>query len=258
MKKLLLLFFLLSFFTINVKGQFPYDSIKGQYPYEKFPAIKFKTKGKWVVYDMRDKENKMHWTMTFPKFYGNKDDMTVEITTFGYKDTSEIRIFKNKKQIQKIVEPFAIGRRWSMLLDSVYYTDINGDSLVDLKILCWYGGCGIAMLNMRVIYLFQQKDNTFKKVSYVDMALEQAERDFSGDGNYEIMTRSLDHYQGHSYWTYNLYNYKNEKFICVNDKFNYPIMIQYLNRENFKVTEKISKQKMKTFSRKLPEDFDIR
>ena len=250
MKKLVLIFFIFPLFILNVKGQFPY---------EKFPAVKFKAKGKWVVYDQRDKEDKMHWTLTFPKFYDEKDDMTIEITTYGYKDTSDIRIFKNKKQIQKIVEPYAIGRYFGMLLDSVYFADINGDSLVDLKILCFNGGCGTASLYMRVIYLFQQKDNTFKKVSYLDMAPERGfERDFDGNGNYEIMTMKLVYYQSHSYWLYNLYNYKDGNFICVNDKFDYPIMIQYMKRDNFTITDKISKEKMKTFSRDLPEDFDTR
>lgn len=248
-KSILCIIFCLSLFS---------SVVKGQYPYEKYPAIKFKTKGKWTLYDKRDTENKMHWTMTFPQFYDKKDDMTVEITTFGYKDSSEIRIFKNKKQIQKIIEPYAIGRVWSALLDSVCYADINGDSLVDLKIVCWNGGCGIASLNMLVIYLFQQKDNTFKKVSYLDMTIENAERDFDGDGKYEIITRSLVSYQGHSYWTYNLYNYMDGKLVCADDKFDYPIMIQYLYRKNFEITDKITKEKMKTFSRTLPIDYDIR
>ena len=183
--------------------------------------------------------------------------MTMEVTAFDNKDTSYIRIFKNKKQIQLLIEPFSMNetRMW----DTVYCADINGDSLLDFKILCNYGGCGIASLNTRVIYLFQQKNNTFKKVSYLDMAPERGfERDFDGDGNYEILTMSLDSYQDHSYWTYNLYNYKDGKFVCVNDKFNYPIMIQYLFRQNYAITDKISKEKMKAFAKKTPEYFDIR
>ncbi len=35
-------------------------------------------------------------------------------------------------------------------------------------------------------------------------------------------------------------------------------MIQYLFRENYKITNKISKEKMKTFAIELPENFDIR
>ena len=35
-------------------------------------------------------------------------------------------------------------------------------------------------------------------------------------------------------------------------------MIQYLFRENYKITKKISKEKMKTFAIELPENFDIR
>ena len=35
-------------------------------------------------------------------------------------------------------------------------------------------------------------------------------------------------------------------------------MIQFLFRENYKITNKISKEKMKTFAIELPENFDIR
>jgi len=246
--KILTIILTLTFLTLTTKGQ---------YSFEKYPAIKYSKKKNWTEYDKREKENKMHWTISLPKFYKDNDSLTIQLTTFGYKDTSNIRIFKNKKQIQLLVEPYAIGRNFGMLIDTIYFADINGDSLLDLKILCWYGGCGIASLNERIIYLFQQPDNKFIKVSYIDMAPSQRpERDFDGDGNYEIITMRLEGYENHNYWTFNLYNFKNGNLECVNDKYDYPIMIQYLFKANYKITDKISKEKMKTFSKKLPDYFD--
>jgi hypothetical protein len=233
--------------------------IKGQYPFENYPAIKYMTKKNWKVYDRREKEKKMHWTMSFPFFFNNKDSLTVQLTTFGNKDTSYIRIFKNQKQIQLLKEPYAIGRNFGMLEDTVFYADINGDSLLDIKILCWYGGCGIASLKERVIYLFQQPDNKFIKVSFLDMvSSKRPERDFDGDGNYEIITMDLKGYENHNYWTFNLYNFTNGDLICVDDINDYPIMIQFTYKKNYRITDKISKTKMKTFIVNKPECYDNR
>jgi hypothetical protein len=231
----------------------------GQYPFEKYPVIKYSKKIGWKVYDLREKENKMHWTNTIPAFFNNKESLTLQITTFGDKDTSLIRIYKDKKQIQVFVEPYAIGRNFGMLIDTLYYADINGDSLKDLKFLCWYGGCGIASLNERVIYLFQQPGEKFIKLSFIDMSQStRPERDMDGDGNYEIITMNLDHFEKHSYFTYNLYNFSGGTLKNVNEKYDYPIMIQFLTKDNYKVTNKISNEKMKTFSHVYPDEFDLR
>lgn len=231
--------------------------LKAQYPFEKYQAMDYSKKGKWTCYDKREKENKMHWTMSFPGFYKNGDSLTVQLTTFGDKDTSLIRIFRNKKQVQIFEEPYAVGRNFGMLTDTVFFGDINGDLLPDIKILCWYGGCGTASLNERVIYLIQRPDDNFTKVSFKDMAAStRPERDLNNDGNYEIITMTLNGYEGHNYWTFNLYNFINGDLVCVNDKFDYPIMIQFLNRENHTVTDKVSKDVMKTFSAAKPDEYD--
>ncbi len=229
----------------------------GQYPFEKYPAINYQKKGSWTVYDRRDKENKMHWTMSLPKFFNEKDSLTIQLTAFGDSDTSFIRLFKNKDQIQLIKEPFDIGRLFGMLHDTVSYGDINGDSLPDVKILCWYGGVGIAGLNERVIYLFQRPDGKFTKISYLDMsASERPERDFDGDGNYEIITMSLQNYEDHNFWTFNLFNFMDGDLVNVDNRHDYPIMIQYLYRENYEITNRISRVKMRSFSVEKPEYFD--
>ena len=231
--------------------------LKAQYPFEKYPAIKYLKKGTWTVSDKREKENKMHWTSTFPDFFKSRDSLTVQLTTFGDKDTSSIRIFKNQMQIQLLKEPYAIGRNFGMLYDTLLIGDINGDSLLDVKILCWYGGCGIASLNERVIYLIQKPDNKFAKFSFLDKSSSwRLERDLNGDGNFEIITMTLNGYESHNYWTFNLYNFINGDFVCVNDKFDYPIMIQFLYRDNYRVTDKINKEIMKTFSADKPECYD--
>lgn len=234
-------------------------TLKAQYPYERYPALNYQKKYYWTFYDRTKNENKMHWTMTFAKFFDNNDSLTVQLTTFVDKDYSYIRIFRNRKQTQLIKEPYPIGRYFGTLEDTVYYGDINGDSLTDIKILCWYGGCGIASLNERVVYLIQRPDHSFTKISYLDMsACVNIERDFDGDHNYEIITMTLNSYQEHSYWTFNLFNVVDGGLVSVNNKFDYPIMIQFLNRTNYQITDKISRLKMKKFAQTLPEEYDRR
>jgi hypothetical protein len=90
------------------------------------------------------------------------------------------------------------------------------------------------------------------------MSENRQERDFDGDGNFEIITMNLIGHEDHSFWLFNIFNYLNGGLVNVNAKDNYPIMIQFLNRENYDVTNKISRDKMKTFALTLPEDYDAK
>lgn len=117
-------------------------------------------------------------------------------------------------------------------------------------------GNGLASLNQRVIYLFQKANGLFTKISYLDkMGPHITERDFDGDNKYEILTMTLKDYENHNYWTFNIYNFKDGQLVNQNARFDYPIMIQYLYRDNYKVTEKISSTKMKTFGDNKPQEY---
>jgi hypothetical protein len=134
----------------------------------------------------------------------------------------------------------------------------------DCKLLIPYNGNGLASLNTRVIYLFQHKDNSFTKISYLDMINgkhagdNRSERDFNKDGNYKIIAMSLISYHNHSYWVFNLYNFLNNELESVNNKYNYPILIQCLFPDNYNVARNISREKMKSFALAKPEDYDKR
>ena len=229
--------------------------LNAQYPFEKYPSIKYLKKGTWIVQE--SKTTKTQWTSTASDFFNPLDSLTVQLSAFEDKDSSLITIFKNQKQIQLLMEPYSIGGGFGSLYDTLLFADFNADSLLDVKILWSDGGCGIAGLNERVIYLIQQPENKFTKFSFLDMASSmRLERDLNGDGNFEIITMTLNGYESHNYWTFNLYNFTNDDLICVNDKFDYPIMIQFLFKKNYKVTDKITKKKMKTFSMEKPEFYD--
>jgi hypothetical protein len=229
---------------------------RAQFPFEQFPTAPLQFAGAWTRYDKGD--GKYHWTLTFPEFYKDSASMTVQITTFPKSDTSLFRIFRGKKQIQMMKEPYPVGSVLGILQDSTNYGDINGDSLPDIKIRAWCGGNGIASYYFRIIYLMQRSDGTFSKASFtnLEIVVDHPERDLNGDGNYEIVTTSLDNHREHNYWTFNLYRFDNGRLRCVNDEFGYPVMVQYLYRKNYEITNKISHETMKNFSRKLPEDFN--
>jgi hypothetical protein len=149
-----------------------------------------------------------------------------------------------------------MGFSQSNIFEPVRVADINSDGLLDLKILIPYMGNGTASLNVRVIYLFQKPDGNFNKISFTDkMSKNRPERDFDGDKNFEIITMTLTSYENHSYWLYNLFDYNSKDLINVNTKDDYPIMIQFLFRDNYEITNKITRQKMKDFALTLPEQY---
>ncbi len=228
----------------------------GQYPYEKYPAIKYKEYSNWKTYDRVEKEHKLHYTLTIPGFYSNSDSITVQFTISDSLGYSTIRIYKNKKQIHRFKEFDAFYGLTEPL--SIFVADYNNDGLMDIKFLVPSHGCGAYNYYTRVIYLLQNADNNFKKVSYTDLFIDfenRLERDFDGDGNYEVITQTFKNYKQHNYWLFNLYNFADDNLVNVNYKDNYPIMIQLLYRDNFEVTNKISRDKMKDFSMILPDDY---
>jgi hypothetical protein len=230
---------------------------EAQFPFEKYPAISYKNFNDWQLYDRSEKEKKFHHTLSIPDFYADNDTLTIQLTSFTNNwDSSFIRIFKNKKQIQKFFEP--MGFSPSNMFEPIRVADINGDGLSDLKLIVSYNGTGTACLNVRIIYLFQKNAGEFTKISFNDMMDEnkRQERDFDGDKNFEIITMNLRYYGDHSYWLFNLYNFDSDGLLNVNWKDNYPIMTQFLLRDNFEITNKISREKMKEFTLILPEKFD--
>lgn len=235
----------------------------GQYPFEEFQAITFKEFRNWKTYDKI--ENEIHYIITVPDFFKNHDNITIQLTGHieNNQDNSILRIYRNKTQIQKIIEPSGIGRTSDIIAPtprSIYIEDINGDNLNDFKILIPSNACcGLYNYYLRVIILLQKDNGTFTKLSYRDLMLEyrhRLERDFDGDGNFEIVTQTLIINQEHNYWLFNVYNIIGNRLKNVNYKFDYPIMVQILENENYKVTSQISTEIMNKFGRKLPEKYD--
>jgi len=230
-----------------------FQNASAQYPFEKYPQLKLAAYDNWKT---SDKKDRIHSTSTISNFFSNGDEITIKLTSYkkNWEKNSSIQIFENKKQLIQMHEEIAFN---PTALDSVRIGDVNNDGLKDVKLVFSHMTNGLG-LGCRVIYLLQKPNLTFTKLSFNDMMdyrKDRRERDFDGDGNYEIITMNLRGYNGHNYWIFNLYNILNYKLVNVNHKDNYPIMIQFLNKENFEITKNLSREKMKIFTATIPEDY---
>lgn len=234
-------------------------NVHSQYDYEKYPAIKYQKYSNWKIYDWSKTKRKINFTITIKNFYSTGDNLTIQLTSFSSKNkNSIIRIFKNKQQIQKITEIMRFNPS-NVQFEPVRIADINGDGLNDIKINIPYMGNGLAAMNYRIIYLFQTENGKFIKISFDDkMEKNRKEYDFDNDGNYEIITSNLINYKNHNYWTFNIFEFNNEKLENVNYKANYPIMIQLLFNKNYKITDRIDRNKMKDYEIKIPTNIDYK
>ena len=231
----------------------------GQYEFEKKPSIHYKRFQKWKMHI--GSNDQPTYSISVPRFFSNDDPVTCKITSQEGEDTSIIRVYKGTTLIQTFIEPeymdsIALGP----VPKYVYVEDVNGDGLNDLKILVPNNGCcGAYNFYVRVIYLFQTKNKTFIKTSYDDFMMNyvnQPERDFDGDGNFEIITQTFVNYGPHNYWAFNLYNFNGTALINVNQKSNYPILVQLIDPWNYATTKKMSRATMKKFAKELPDGYD--
>lgn len=243
-------------------------SAYGQYPFEKFPGVKATEVETWRIDDECQTAKEVVYTASIPHFFHTKEAASVKlICRSDTSDTSYIRIYRGRQQIQSFTEPYSFGSGYECNrivpnLPSMFAEDVNGDGLKDLKILIpGNAGCGAFNYYLQVIYLFQNRNGTFTKVSFSDLMMfyqNHIERDIDGDGNYEIITQTFQNVGKHNYWVFNLYDFTGKGLVNVNRKAHYPIMIQLLYRENYKGTDKIPRSIMKQYERKLPDTFDIR
>jgi hypothetical protein len=237
-----------------------------QYDFEKYPAIKYIKQRKWKI--LKTEKSQVLYSVCFPGFSINNDALTLKYTFSADSGISVLKIYRNNKCIQKFAVP---GSDFISMIDTVdmgepiRIADINGDSLKDVKnFIPNLIRCGAYNDYAHVIYLFQNTNGKFTNISFNDGfygggddIINRPERDFDGDGNYEIITETFTGVGDHNYWTFNLYNFKDGKLLNVNKKADYPIMYQLLYRMNYTITNKISRERMKLFSKKEPDNYFV-
>ncbi|WP_271767432.1 hypothetical protein [Aquimarina algiphila] len=247
--------FLILFFTF-----FSVSFVEAQYPFESYSSPNYTMHRDWKIYDRIDTKGRYDCTLSIDHFFSNEDKLTIQLTWLE-KTTAmgEIRVFRNKSQIQNIKRPGSFSPL-TMNGTLVIVSDINGDGLKDVKLVHQGTGNGIMGMLVKVMYLFQREDGLFKKVSFYDMMIDEnrVERDVDNDGNYEIVTMNLERTNAHSYWAFNVFEYDDGNLINVNYKINYPILIQYKYKRNYNITEHMSRSQMKLYEREFPDEYDVK
>lgn len=207
----------------------------GQYPFEKYPAVKYQ---KLIVKGDFYADSSFIGSASYKKY------KLIFKQQRAYKNI-DVAIFYNGKVTSNL--HLALSEVVLAVCDTIYMADIDGNGKPDFKFILQYNGSGLAGSLSHKVLLFNSNSNRFKAKCYIDF-FDGPERDFNNDGKYEIIGQVYESYQGHAYMVYNLFNYIKGSFHNVNKLANYPIMIQYLERENYKITDKISRKGMKQFS----------
>lgn len=214
-----------------------------QYPFEKYPAIKYDTAAFKII------EGKGKYTNVAVARYKN---YRIELLEHPLKDSSNLLVYFKDKLIKKINR----GEFVTTYLDGpLQIADFNGDGKLDFKIIIAnVGAAGLASSRESKIYLFNKGNNKFSKIEIFDF-FRNSERDIDHKNRYEIIAQSLAEYKKHNYWLFNLYRYKNGKFINVSKKFGYPIAIPYLFRDTYEVTHRIPKKELQRVSLEQEKDY---
>ena len=216
-----------------------------QYPFEKFKSPSIKN----YRFEMHEQDRHLIYSCEVNNFYNNQQSLKI-IVNGDLEDYQKTYI---KIDSIKYFEEIPAHGTNDLLVG-----DFNGDGLKDIKLSVFYMGSGLASMRIRILYFFQMANRKFTKVSYDDMQGDnRLERDINGDGNFEIITMNLNSYKQHNYWTFNAYNFVNNKLICVNEKVDYPIMVKFLYNENFKITADLTRKQMKKFSQSVPDELSI-
>jgi hypothetical protein len=236
----------ISWFSISYAGF-------GQYPFEQFPVPKSRRFSDWKQYDLMETKGRFHVTIALPLFFDNKDTLTIQLSNYKSSADGVVRLFRNSNLVYMEKEPMFFFHASS---ENVAAVDVNGDGLTDVKLLVSFAGTGsVASLSYRIIYIIQKPSGKFEKISFSDKVLtNKVDRDFNQDGKLEIVTMELNEVDDHNYWTFNVYNFDRDSLVCVNEKFGYPIMFQYLFKPNYKQAS-LPDSLVKTFARRLPEDY---
>jgi hypothetical protein len=206
--------------------------VYGQYPFDKFEKPTFKFYNDWKAYDKTDR---MHETIAVPNFYQDSTSLTIQFTLDKSSEENVIRIYKGKNVIQSFKsEPVNFYLSYASTYP-IRVGDLNGDKLPDVKVIYDYHSNGLA-LSFRLIYLIQDEKGFFQKYSFDNMFEDRIdlERDFDGDGKFEIQSARLIQQNNHSYWCFQAFQIEGENLTDISDKFHYPIFVQFLKRRNYK------------------------
>jgi len=167
-------------------------------------------------------------------------------------EASQIILYQQNKVLQKLQVPFWFRH----ILPAAEIADFNGDGIPDIKFRIYTGGNGsAALLNYKVFLMSQQ--NKYRVFSFVDFSAEK-EYDFNKDGIAEILGCASTNYNGHNYWVYNVYNWKNGALVMVSKDFGYPLWTKVDFKTNKMIAKEIPDDIRLTTLRSFPMEYFVR
>jgi hypothetical protein len=157
----------------------------------------------------------------------------------------------------KVLQNFqAVGFDLKQMPRFAYIADLNGDGIKDLKILVPSNGASPLSREASLkLYLLSRNTRSFNKLSFFDCSSEP-ERDMDSDGKYEIFTRELYSYKGHSFWKHQIYSFKDHILNNVSLKYNHPIMVRLIMPHKYTPLI-LGKKERKKLCSKLPQQFSF-
>ncbi len=244
--------FVLAFlaYTVNIFAQYPFEKYKSP------EVIKFNN---WIDSSDTEEMASQFIQINLSGVYKNSDGCQLKVSPYlnnvdNKLSYTQIQIFRNNHQIQEFHSDKIDFVGSHLTPYSVKVGDFNGDGFKDIKIYGWYGGNGLASLYNRVIYLFQKRNGSFTKVSFLDMG-EREERDFNKEGKYEVITMKVININNHNFWFFQLYQWEGDTLVTVSKKYSYPILIQLLYKPNYIVYNKISKIQNEKYLDLQPDEY---
>lgn len=133
----------------------------------------------------------------------------------------------------------------------VYRADLDGNGLYDYIVFYSYHGNSLASLASRVEIFLAKKEGTYNKISYEnqDSGLEDFV-DLNNDGKHEVIITDLRIVDGHTYFTYNVYEFKEYRLVNADAKFKgFPKFIWYTFKSNDKDTTRLTKEERALYTK---------
>lgn len=156
------------------------------------------------------------------------------------KDTADTLSFIIKDDKTTVV---SINERSEANPHTVWSVDLDNNGLKDFVVFNWYGGCGLAFNAFRVDIFLKKQDGAYSKVSYdTDGPGLEDFVDLNNDGQNEVIIGSICSECGHTYFTYNIYEFKDYKLINADTKFKgFPKFVWHTYKPNDKNSKQLSK-----------------
>lgn len=241
------------------------DSISAQCPWDTLPKIKAREFEKCKI-SRNEETGNYSFKRTIPNWTVDSLALVLQITGNDTLERGNFHISLGKRKSQRFAIAGGINNLRFIETAKLISADYNNDGLQDLKfVVPNHGCCGAYNYYTDVYYLLQKPDGKFHVCFLNDLFLyfeEQTdeirtERDFNGDGKFEIITQCFNAVGEHNYWTYNLYHFEGYQLVNANKVADYPVMAQILDSGDCKITKRISRNNMKKFAKKLPEDYKV-